>query len=101
MCDEPLVRLPKMEFVHAVHLSNIQETNQRSLEPAIFCFEGFQLYKWRSTKGWPEEKKMPEKSFVRNFRRDWVQNVEGLYYIYLEYQSVGPSVRIGSPPISP
>ncbi len=80
MCDEPLVRLPIMEFVHAVHLSHIQESNQRCLEPAIFCCEVYQVIKMTVNTGWfAGRKKMPEKSYVRNFRRDWVQNVEGLY----------------------
>jgi hypothetical protein len=51
MCDEPLVRLPIMEFVDAVHLSHIQESNQRSLEPAIFCCEVYQVIKMTVNKG--------------------------------------------------
>jgi hypothetical protein len=98
MCDEPLVRLPIMEFVDAVHLSHIQEANQRNLEPAIFCFEGFQLIKMRSTKvdGLPEEKKWRKKSYVRNLRREWVQNVEGLFYTYGTKVSV-PSSELAPP----
>ncbi len=60
MCDEPLVRLPIMKFVDAVHLSHIHETNQRCLgKPAIFYFEGYQITKMRVSKGddLPEEKK--------------------------------------------
>jgi hypothetical protein len=40
-----------MEFVHAVHLSHIHETNQRCLEPAIFYFEGYQMTKMTVSKG--------------------------------------------------
>jgi hypothetical protein len=73
MCDEPLVRLPVMKFVHAVHLSHIHETNQRCLEPAIFFFEGFQLIKMRSTKvdGLPEEKKWRKSHMLGTSEEIW------------------------------
>ncbi len=60
-----------MEFVDAVHLSHIHETNQRCLEPAIFGFEWFQLFKMTVNKGMicRKKKKMPEKSYVSVPRR--------------------------------